>query len=58
MKLGDRVRTKKASWIFHLKHRKNRNGVITKRINSNTFLVRPFWCNWEYEAYISELEIL
>jgi hypothetical protein len=54
-KVGDKVKTRNPNLISHLNHRKNRNGVITN-IDSSYILVKPFWSNWEYEAYPNELE--
>ena len=55
MRVGDRVRIKPE--IFHLKHRKNHNGIVT-HINGGYILVRPMWCSWEVELYPNELEVL
>jgi hypothetical protein len=56
MRVGDRVRILRKD-IFHLKHRKNRNGVITN-INGAYIMVRPMWCSWEIELYPNELRVL
>lgn len=53
-KVGDKVKTKSKLQVHGLTHRKNRNGVVTN-INGSYILVRPFWCDWEYEAYPCEL---
>ncbi len=55
MRVGDRVRIKPE--IFHLKHRRNRNGVVT-HINGSYIMVRPMWCSWTVELYPNELEVL
>jgi hypothetical protein len=52
--VGDRVRIKRKD-IFHLAHRKNRNGVITA-IDGSYHFVRPMWCRWEIELYPNEIE--
>ena len=54
-KVGDKVRTKNPNDIFHLKHRNNRNGIIT-HIDGSYIDVRPMWCTWVFEAYENELE--
>ncbi len=56
MKVGDRVKILRKD-IFPLRHRKNRNGVIT-HINGACILVRPTWCTWETELYPGEIRVL
>lgn len=50
---GDKVEILRKD-IFHLKHRKNRNGIITY-INGSYIYVRPMWCRWEIELYECEI---
>ncbi len=52
---GDRVRI--TADIFHLRHRKNRNGRVIRR-NGGYIYVRPMWCSWEVELYDNELQVL
>lgn len=40
---------------FHLKHRKNKNGVIIK-IDGAYIYVRPTWCKWYGEFYLGEIK--
>lgn len=53
---GDRVRIIRTD-IFHLEHRKNRNGIVTNR-DGDYILVRPMWCKWEIELYPCEIEVI
>jgi hypothetical protein len=55
MRVGDKVRI--ASVIAPLRHRKNKNGIIT-RIDGYLFYVRPMWCKWKVELYPGEFELL
>jgi hypothetical protein len=55
-KVGDKVHIKRKD-IYHLQHRKNRNGVVTS-INGYYILVRPMWCRWEVELYPTEIELI
>lgn len=55
-KPGARVRILRQD-IFYLKHRKNRNGVIT-HVDGSYISVRPMWCDWEIELYPNEIEVL
>jgi hypothetical protein len=41
--------------ISSLRHRKNRNGVITS-VDGAYLMVRPSWCNWEVELYPHEVK--
>jgi len=43
------------SFIYALKHRKNKNGIVTN-VNGWYILVKPMWCNWEVELYPCELK--
>jgi len=52
-KIGDRVTI--TSGIFHLNHRKNRNGRITS-VNGDYIMVKPMWCKWEVELYPCEIK--
>lgn len=52
---GDKVNIIRRD-IFALEHRKIRTGVITKKLSSDVFYVRPSWCKWEIELYACELE--
>lgn len=54
-KVGDRVYILRRD-IFSLKHRKNRNGIITD-IDGAYILVRPMWCTWETELYPNEIKL-
>jgi len=54
MKIGQRVLIKRKD-IFNLKHRKNRNGVIT-HIDGEYILVKPMWCAWAIELYKKEVK--
>lgn len=56
MHVGDRVRILRKD-IAPLRHRKNRNGVIT-RIDGASILVRPTWCTWVTELYPGEIRVL
>jgi hypothetical protein len=51
IKIGDRVKI--TAIIAGLKHRKNKNGVIT-RVNGSYYYVRPTWCKWKVELYDNE----
>lgn len=56
IRVGDKVWIKRID-VFHLKHRKNRNGIVT-HINGAYHMVRPMWCKWEIELYPNEIELL
>jgi hypothetical protein len=56
VKNGDKVKILRKD-IYHLKHRKNRNGTVTN-VNGYLILVRPMWCNWEVELYPNEVELI
>ena len=53
-KKGDKITILRKD-IFHLKHRKNRNGVI-KKIDGEYIYVRPTWCKWIIELYRNEIK--
>ena len=53
LRVEDRVRILRSD-IYPLKHRKNRNGIIT-RIDGGYILVRPMWCKWVTELYPNEI---
>lgn len=55
-KVGDKVRILRMD-IFHLKHRKNRNGIITE-IDGEYIYVRPMWCRWTIELYRHEIKLV
>ena len=55
MKIGDRVKIR--SKVFHLNHRKNKNGVVV-RIDGDYIIVRPMWCRWVVELYPNEICII
>lgn len=55
-KVGDKVYIKRQD-IFHLQHRKNRNGRIIS-IDGAYILVRPMWCKWVIELYPNEIKLL
>lgn len=50
---GDRVEILRKD-IFHLKHRKNRNGMIVD-MDGGLVMVRPSWVKWEIELYAEEV---
>lgn len=54
-RVGDRVRILEPRAV--LKHRQNRNGVVTN-VNGAYIMVRPMWCKWEAEFYPNELQVL
>ena len=56
MKVGQKVLIKRKD-IFHLKHRKNRNGIV-KSVNGDYILVRPMWCSWTIELHPCEIEVI
>jgi len=56
MKKGDKVKILRKD-IFALKHRKNRNGIITK-IDGQYIDVRPMWCKWIIELYPGEIKLI
>ena len=57
MKVGDRVKILRKD-IFLLRHRKNRNGIVTS-IDGALIMVRPMWCRrWEIELYPGEVQVL
>jgi len=41
--------------IFHLRNRKNKNGIITN-VNGDYYIVRPMYCTWEIELYKNEIK--
>ena len=53
-KKGNRVKILRKD-IFHLKHRRNRNGTIT-RVDGGYIYVRPTYVKWEIELYATEIE--
>lgn len=55
-KVGDKVCILRQD-IFHLTHRKNRNGIIT-HIDGAYITVRPMWCKWLCELYPGEIKLL
>jgi len=54
MKVGQKVLIKRKD-IFHLKHRKNRNGIVTS-IDGVYLQVKPMWCSWVIELYPHEVK--
>ena len=56
MNIGARVKILSAD-IFHLKHRKNRNGRIVN-INGRLVTVKPMWCDWVIELYPNEIRVI
>lgn len=56
IEVGARVKILRQD-IAPLRHRKNRNGVVT-HINGAYILVRPMWCHWETELYAGEIRAL
>jgi hypothetical protein len=52
-KVGNKVEILRQD-IFHLKHRKNRNGIIVA-IDGSYIDVRPMWCKWIIELYPNEI---
>lgn len=56
MKKGDKVEILRKD-IFHLKHRKNRNGRIAN-IDGALIDVKPMWCDWIIELYPNEIRVI
>ena len=53
---GDKVEILRKD-IYHLKHRKNRNGIVVN-VDGSYILVRPMWCKWEIKLYSNEIRPL
>jgi hypothetical protein len=53
IKIGSKVKILRKD-IFHLQHRENRNGTVT-RINGAYVTIRPTWVVWEIELLINEI---
>jgi len=54
--IGDKVKILRED-IFHLKHRKNKNGIAVD-IDGDYIYVKPMWCEWTIKLYPNEVELI
>jgi hypothetical protein len=54
IKVGSKVKILRQD-IFHLRHRPNRNGIVT-HVDGAYVTVRPMWLTWTIELLTNEVK--